>query len=317
MSLCGISRRRLIAGTAAAAALSQVSAESLSIASAGREAVVYQTTSLTAEGLVAALRSVQSTFKGRIAVKLHTGEPHGPNILPREWVKALINELPDAVIVETNTLYGGPRAAASRHRETLVTNGWTFAPVDILDEDGATPWPIAGGSRLKSVTVGSHLDRYDSMLVLTHFKGHGMAGFGGSLKNVAIGCASGREGKAEIHQGWERGPAFLERMADAGKAVTDHFQGRIAYINVLRRMSVDCDCTGTSAAEPEARDLGILASTDILAVDQASIDWVGTLPPAERRPLEERIASRSGLTQLDAMERLAMGVRRYRIESLG
>ena len=295
MSLCGISRRRLIAGTAAAAALSQVSAESLSIASAGREAVVYQTTSLTAEGLVAALRSVQSTFKGRIAVKLHTGEPHGPNILPREWVKALINELPDAVIVETNTLYGGPRATASRHRETLVTNGWTFAPVDILDD----------------------LDRYDSMLVLTHFKGHGMAGFGGSLKNVAIGCASGREGKAEIHQGWERGPAFLERMADAGKAVTDHFQGRIAYINVLRRMSVDCDCTGTSAAEPEARDLGILASTDILAVDQASIDWVGTLPPAERRPLEERIASRSGLTQLDAMERLAMGVRRYRIESLG
>lgn len=236
MSLCGISRRRLIAGTVAAAALSQVSAESLSIASAGREAVVYQTTSLTAEGLVAALRSVQSTLKGRVAVKLHTGEPHGPNILPREWVKALINELPDAVIVETNTLYGGPRAAASRHRETLVTNGWTFAPVDILDEDGGTPWPIAGGSRLKSVTVGSHLDRYDSMLVLTHFKGHGMAGFGGSLKNVAIGCASGREGKAEIHQGWERGPAFLERMADAGKAVTDHFQGRIAYINVLRRM---------------------------------------------------------------------------------
>ena len=152
MSLCGISRRRLIAGTAAAAALSQVSAESLSIASAGREAVVYQTTSLTAEGLVAALRSVQSTFKGRIAVKLHTGEPHGPNILPREWVKALINELPDAVIVETNTLYGGPRAAASRHRETLVTNGWTFAPVDILDEDGGTPWPIAGGSRLTSAS---------------------------------------------------------------------------------------------------------------------------------------------------------------------
>lgn len=210
---------------------------------------------MTAEGLVASLRSVQSTLKGRIAVKLHTGEPRGPNILPREWVKALINELPDAVIVETNTLYGGPRAAASRHRETLVTNGWTFAPVDILDEDGGTPWPIAGGSRLKSVTVGSHLDRYDSMLVLTHFKGHGM--------------------------------------------------------------SVDCDCTGTSAAEPEARDLGILASTDILAVDQASIDWVETLPPAERRPLEERIASRSGLTQLDAMERLAMGVRRYRIESLG
>lgn len=175
MSLCGISRRRLIAGTAAAAALSQVSAESLSIASAGREAVVYQTTSLTAEGLVAALRSVQSTLKGRIAVKLHTGEPHGPNILPREWVNALINELPDAVIVETNTLYGGPRAAASRHRETLVTNGWTFAPVDILDEEGGTPWPIAGGSRLKSVTVESHLDRYDSMLVLTHFKGHGMA----------------------------------------------------------------------------------------------------------------------------------------------
>ena len=135
MSYCGISRRRLIAGTAAAAALSQVSAESLPIASARREAVVYQTTSLTAEGLIAALRSVQSTLKGRIAVKL----PHGPNILPREWVKALINELPDAVIVETNTLYGGPRAAASRHRETLVTNGWTFAPVDILDEDGGTP----------------------------------------------------------------------------------------------------------------------------------------------------------------------------------
>lgn len=172
MSLCGISRRRLIAGTAAAAALSQVSAESLSIASAGREAVVYQTTSLTAEGLVAALRSVQSTFKGRIAVKLHTGEPHGPNILPREWVKALINELPDAVIVETNTLYGGPRATASRHRETLVTNGWTFAPVDILDEEGGTPWPIAGGSQRSSKRFRYRTGRQRTQNGLRHDRPH-------------------------------------------------------------------------------------------------------------------------------------------------
>ena len=170
------------------------------------------------------------------------------------------------------------------------------------------------------MAVGKNLLNYDSMLVLTHFKGHVMGGFGGSLKNIAVGCASGKTGKAQLHSDgtnlWAGGPLFMERMVEGGKAITTHFKGHMAYINVLRRMSVDCDCAGTSAAEPTAPDIGILASTDLLAVDQASVDMVYALPEQQRRDLVERIESRSGLRQLEYMETLGMGHARYDLVSL-
>ena len=223
-------------------------------------------------------------------------------------------------IVECNVLYPSPRQTTEGHRETLRTNGWTFCPVDIMDADGEVSLPIPGGRHLKEVAVGKNLLNYDSMLVLTHFKGHVMGGFGGSLKNIAIGCASGKTGKAQLHSDgtnlWAGGPLFMERMVEGGKAITTHFKGHMAYINVLRRMSVDCDCAGASAAEPTAPDIGILASTDLLAVDQASVDMVYALPEQQRRDLVERIESRSGLRQLEYMETLGMGHARYDLVSL-
>ena len=286
--------------------------------------VVWRWKNCSSENLLQALAKVRESLTGKIAVKLHTGEPHGPNILPPAWVKELVESLPQATAVECNVLYGSPRRETATHRETLKTNGWTI-PVDIMDENGDTPLPVGKGFHLQEVAVGKHLLNYDSLLILTHFKGHAMGGFGGSLKNIAIGCASGKLGKAQVHGVTEPGAKeknytewpmkewFMEAMADSGKAITDHFKGHYACINVLRRMSVDCDCAGTYAAEPTAPDLGILASTDILAVDQASIDLVYALPEKDKKDLVERIESRKGLRQLSAMEELGMGSRKYRL----
>ena len=227
----------------------------------------------------------------------------------------------NGTIVECNTAYGGGRANTEAHLKAAADHGFTaIAKVDIMDADGEVSLPIPGGRHLKEVAVGKNLLNYDSMLVLTHFKGHVMGGFGGSLKNIAIGCASGKTGKAQLHSDgtnlWAGGPLFMERMVEGGKAITTHFKGHMAYINVLRRMSVDCDCAGTSAAEPTAPDIGILASTDLLAVDQASVDMVYALPEQQRHDLVERIESRSGLRQLEYMETLGMGHARYDLVSL-
>lgn len=261
---------------------------------------------------------VNQNITGNIAVKLHTGEPDGPNILPREWVKAFLTEVPHTTIVECNVLYASPRQTTEGHRRTLERNGWTeFATVDIMDEDGDTPLPIRGGRRLKEVAVGSHLLNYDSMVVLTHFKGHTMGGFGGSLKNISIGCASGKLGKLQIHrdgnQTWAGGPRFMERMVEGGKAITDHFGSRITYVNVLRNMSVSCDCEGVNAEPVRLPNLGILASTDILAIDKASVDMLYALPEEVRAPMVERIESRSGLRQLSYMKELGMGNDQYEL----
>ena len=214
-------------------------------------------------------------------------------------------------------LYESPRQTTEGHRETLKTNGWTFCPVDIMDAEGDVSLPVPGGRRLKEVAVGKHLLNYDSLLALTHFKGHVMGGFGGSLKNIAIGCASGKVGKAQLHregnQLWSGGPNFMERMVEGGKAVTSHFGPRIAYINVLRKMSVSCDCEGVNAAPVTLPDLGILASTDILAVDKASVDMVYALPEDVRRDMAERIESRSGLRQLSYMKEMGMGSDQYEL----
>lgn len=291
---------------------------------------VYFTKDLSAEGLIKLYNKVNQNISGKVAIKVHTGEKNGPNILPREWVKAVQALIPKSNIVETNTYYHpSDRDTTEKHRETLKVNGWTFCPVDIMDEEGTVMLPVPGGKHFKEMSMGGHIVNYDSMVVLTHFKGHTMGGFGGSLKNIAIGCADANVGKKMIHEKMEdpdfnakpelypkwsnSGKRFMEAMAESGKATVNHFKGKMCFINVLRRMSVDCDCAGVGAAEPTCRDIGILASTDILAVDQASVDMVYKLPIGELKDIKERIESREGLHQLPAMEALKMGNRKYRI----
>lgn len=280
----------------------------------GGEAVVYFTRDLSAAGLLKTYEAIAQNMTGKVGIKLHTGEPHGPNIIPRPWVERLIAEkLPQAHIVETNTYYQGARYTTEQHRKTLAVNGWDFAPVDIMDEEGTAMLPVKGGKWFKEMSVGSHMLNYDSLLVLTHFKGHTMGGFGGSNKNIGIGCADGRIGKKMIHTG-DTGKQWgiskeelMERIAESAKATVDHFGDHIAYINVLRNMSVSCDCEGTAAQPVVTPNIGILASTDILAADQASVDLVYALPEKYRHDLVERMETRHGLRQLSYMKELGMG----------
>ena len=296
----------------------------------GSKAKVYFTKHIDAPHLLKLYGRINEHIYGKVAIKLHTGEAHGPNILPRDMVRAFQAAIPNSVIVETNTMYVGDRDTTEKHRKTLEINGWTFCPVDIMDEEGTVMLPVRNYLHLPEVSMGSHLLNYDSMVVLTHFKGHARGGFGGSLKNIAIGCADGQIGKRMVHgfhksdapgvDDWEgsmaNGALFMENMADSGKATCDFFGKRIVFINVLRRMSVDCDCAGVKAAEPVIPDLGILASTDILAVDQASCDMVYARPEKEKHDLVERIESRDGLAQLAAMRKLGMGNPRYEIVTI-
>lgn len=287
----------------------------------GPESTVYFTKDLSAEGLRRIFERVSAPLSGKIAVKLHTGEPHGPNIIPRPWVESLIKtDLPDASIVETNTYYEGGRYTTEQHRETLKTNGWTFCPVDIMDENGTAALPVKGGKWFDEMVMGKNILNYDSLLVLTHFKGHTMGGFGGSNKNIGIGCADGRIGKKMIHtvEGsddmWSIAEEeFMERMTESAKATVDHFKDHITFVNVMRNMSVSCDCEGVDAAPVVTPNVGIVASTDILAVDQACVDLVYAMKADERHDLVERIETRHGLRQLSYMKELGMGNDRYKL----
>lgn len=285
----------------------------------GPESTVYFTRDLSAKGLKKIFERVKGRLTGKIGIKLHTGEPDGPNIIPRPWVENLVRqELPDAVIVETNTYYEGGRYTTEDHRRTLETNGWTFCPVDIMDAEGSVPFPVRGGKWFTEVEMGKNLENYDSLLVLTHFKGHSKGGFGGSNKNIGIGCAGGQTGKKAIHtipgsdDMWDiSNEEFMERMTESAKAVADHFGERIVYINVMRNMSVSCDCEGTAAEPVVTPNVGILASTDILAVDAASVDLVYAMKEEEHHALVERMESRHGLRQITYMKELGMGNDRY------
>ncbi|MBQ6006777.1 MAG: DUF362 domain-containing protein [Selenomonadaceae bacterium] len=294
----------------------------------GTAAKVFFTDKIDAPHLIKLYNMINGEIFGKVGIKLHTGEPHGPNIIPRDWVQKFQAQVPNSNIIETNTLYNGARYTTAGHRETLRTNGWTFCDVDIMDEDGGVNLPVRGGFHLQEVTMGKNLVNYDSIVVLTHFKGHAMGGFGGSLKNIAIGMASGQVGKVQVH-GYKRdempppGPywfdgvnmplkeKFMELMADSGKATCDYFGKRIVFINIMRRLSVDCDCAGVEAAEPTMADVGILASDDILAIDQACCDFVYTA--TDSKDLRERIESRHGLRQLSAMAELKMGNTQYEL----
>ena len=287
----------------------------------GEKSVIYFTRDLSENGLKKIYDRVSKGITGKVGVKLHTGEAEGPNIIPRPWVKALINDkLPDANIIETNTYYEGSRYTTEEHRKTLEINGWNFCPVDILDEDGVAELPIDGGKWFDCMHVGKNLLNYDSLLTLTHFKGHTQGGFGGSNKNLGIGCADGRIGKAEIHttpgstNPWDIAKEeFMERMTESTKATIDHFKDHISYINVMRNMSVSCDCEGCEAEPVVTPDVGIVAGFDILAVDNACMDIIYNLPGGGGKAMIERVETRHGLRQLSYMKELQMGNDLYTI----
>lgn len=283
------------------------------------KSIVYFTRELSPAGLKKLFARISAPLTGRVAVKLHTGEKNGPNIIPSAWVREFLGEcLPDAAIVETNTFYAGDRDSTEKHRETLKINGWDFCPVDILDEEGTCMLPVQGGKWFTEMSIGSHVTRYDSLLALTHFKGHVMGGFGGSNKNLGIGMADGQIGKKMIHQRegsddmWSIAmDELMERIAESTKATVDYFAGHISYLNVLRNMSVSCDCEGLGAQPVVTPNIGMVASLDILAVDQASVDLVYALNPADNKALTERIETRHGLRQLTYMKELGMGSNVY------
>ena len=285
----------------------------------GNESIVYFTRNLSAEGLIKAYEQVCGNITGKVGVKLHTGEQQGPNILPREWVKELMaKDLKGANIVETNTYYVGDRYTTEQHRNTLKVNGWDFCPVDIMDENGTATLPVNGGKWFKEMSVGVNLKNYNSLVMLTHFKGHTKGGFGGSNKNIGIGCADGRIGKAWIHttpgstDQWDISEEeFMERMTESTKAVMDYFGKNMAYVNVMRNMSVSCDCEGLAAEPVVTPNVGILSSTDILAIDQACVDIIYAMTEAEHHALVERMETRHGLRQLSYMKELGMGNQKY------
>lgn len=284
----------------------------------GPESVVYFTRDLSPEGLKKVYERVKAGITGKTAIKLHTGEPHGPNIIPAAWVKEFMRtELPEGTIIETNTFYDGDRYTTEQHRETLKVNGWAdFTTVDITDEHGTVMLPVKGGKWFSEMSVGKSLPEYDSLVVLTHFKGHTMGGFGGSNKNIGIGCADGRVGKGMIHakEGNDWGvdkEELMEKITESTKAVIDYFGEHVTYVNVLRNMSVSCDCEGVEAQPVVTPNVGILASVDLLAADQASVDMIHAMKEEDRHALVERMESRHGYRQLSYMKELGMGNDRY------
>ena len=282
--------------------------------------VVYMTRAITPEGLMAVYQALQWEPQGRVAVKLSTGEPPASNYLRPELIAGLVQSL-DGTIVECNTAYGGSRAETAMHYQVAEDHGFTaIADFQILDEEGSMTLPVQGGTRLSENYVGAAFDDYDSYLVLSHFKGHSMAGYGGAIKNISIGLGSS-EGKAWIHSAgssltnpWGGDQdAFLESMAEAGKSVSDYLGDQIVYINVMNRLSVDCDCDG-NPAEPDMHDIGILASTDPVALDQACIDLVYSAEDGQS--LVNRIESRNGLHTLEHAQQIGLGSRSYELVSI-
>ena len=280
--------------------------------------VVYMTTDISSDGLMAIYEALGASPEGSIAVKLSTGEP-GSNYLRTDLIGELVQSL-NASIVECNTAYGGSRSSTAMHYQVAEDHGYTaIATVDIMDENGSMTLPVTGGSNLTENYVGANFANYDYFVILSHFKGHAMAGFGGAIKNISIGIASS-EGKAHIHSGGTGGSmwggdqdAFLESMAEAGKSVVDYLNGNILYINVMNRLSVDCDCDG-NPSEPDMHDIGILASFDPVAVDQACVDLV--YGAEDGGSLVKRIESRNGLHTLEHAQDIGLGSREYRLVSI-
>jgi uncharacterized Fe-S center protein len=281
---------------------------------------VYFTGAISPSGLMAVYHALGQRPGGNVAVKITTGESPRSNHLRPELIKDLVQAV-NGTLVESNTAYGGRRASTAAHKETARAHGYTaIAAVDILDETGSISLPVRGGTRLKENFVGAHFKNYDYYIVLSHFKGHTMAGFGGAIKNISIGIASA-EGKSWIHSagksktGIRSGDqnAFLDAMAEAGKAVVDSLGGKILYINVMNRLSVDCDCNG-NPAEPDMHDIGILASLDPVALDKACVDLV--YAASDGGSLIQRMESRNGIRTINHGAEIGLGSPYYELVKL-
>ena len=285
---------------------------------------VYMFTKISTENLVKIYEALGREATGKVAVKLSTGEPGGHNFLQPALIKDLVKKV-NGTIVECNTAYGGGRADTENHLKAAKEHGFTaIAPVDIMDADGEVALPVKGGKHLKEDFVGSHYLNYDFTIILSHFKGHAMGGFGGAIKNMSIGIASS-EGKAWIHSAgktkgdpWGNLPPqddFLESMAEAAKAVADHCGDKILYISVANNLSVDCDCDA-SPEDPQMGDIGILASLDPIALDKACTDLVRASEDHGKIHLIERIDSRHGMHTLEYGEKLGIGSQKYELVKL-
>ena len=292
---------------------------------------VYFTREITPEAVVKLYHALGVSLPGKVAVKVHSGEKGNQNFLHPEFWKPMVDEV-QGTIVECNTAYGdattGVRDNTDSHRKLLEEHGWTkYFPVDLMDAEGPDViWPISNGKVLKENHLGKNIVNYDSMLVLAHFKGHPMGGYGRALKQLSIGCAS-RAGKALIHSAgatddrfetWQKHASsvvFPEAMADAASSVVAHFQGKIAFINVMKNLSVDCDCCAV-AEDPCMKDIGILASLDPVAIDQACIDLVVNSDDPGKEHFMERVNSRNGIHTIEAAADLGYGSREYELIEL-
>jgi len=284
-------------------------------------ATVFMTEDISAEGLMRIYEALGSRAEGNVAIKISSGEPGGHYFLSPDLIAPLVAEV-NGTIIECNTAYGGRRMTTESHQRVMEEHGFTaIAPVDIMDADGAISLPIVGGKHLEEDVVGSHFANYDFVINLAHFKGHVMGGFGGVIKNMSIGIASSM-GKSLIHSagtqttGYGIGTPqddFLESMAEAAKGVADYLGENIVYINVMNNLSVDCDCDSRPAA-PTMSDIGILASLDPVALDQACVDLVYAAP--DGRDLIERMESRRGIHTLEHAEAIGLGSRRYALVNI-
>ena len=282
---------------------------------------VYFTKNITPENVLKLYETLGVKLQGNVAIKVHSGEPGNQNFIRPDFWLPIINEV-NGTIVECNTAYKGKRYESKDHEETFKLHGWNMFRVNLLDKHGPDlKLEIPEGKVIKENYVGKDIVDYDSMLVLSHFKGHPMGGYGGALKQLSIGLAS-RYGKAYIHGAgvveniWtaERN-SFLCSMADAAKSVVDYFKGNIVYVNVMKNMSVDCDCCA-KAEDPCIADIGMLISLDPVAIDQACIDLVYNCNDEKKAHLIERIESRNGLLTIKASEELNIGSREYELISI-
>ena len=280
-------------------------------------ATVYFSKTITPEKVLELFKLVDKELPGKVAIKVHSGEKGNQNFLKPDFWKPVIDHV-GGTVVECNTAYNGERNTTEKHRRLIEYHGWSkYYPVDLLDAEGPDlELPIPGGKVIRKNFVGKDIVNYDSMLVLSHFKGHPMGGYGGAIKQLSIGVASSY-GKAYIHGAgvpediWTADhDSFLESMADAAGSVIEYFKGNVIYVNVMKNMSVDCDCCA-KAEDPCIADIGILVSTDPIAIDQACIDLVYASTDPGRPHLLERIESRNGVHTIEAAAELGYGSREY------
>jgi Uncharacterized Fe-S center protein len=272
---------------------------------------VYFTRDLSSKGVNRVFDRVKDNVRGKTTIKLHVGDPGNKNFLSPDLVKDLCLRT-KATLCDSNVLYGGRRGSTDSHKEVAKEHGFSFAEFDVLDADGDVALPVKNGKHLKEAYLGKNILNYDSIIVLTHFKGHAMAGFGGAMKNIGVGIASKR-GKGIVHGNWQlHGKEFLEHVIEYASALTEARKNRIVYISVLNNLSVRCDCD-SSAPPPVMPDIGILASTDIVAIEKASLDLLYKAAGEKGNALTHHIEEKTGAYQIQYAQKLGMGNASYRL----